>query len=100
MSDFEMHLSYIRRCFGHPRTEPARDPEEVATRVIEGDGRSDEAAAAVAYWCDCSEAEAQRFISDLKRKWRESIETSLFKSRQLTLDLAPGVDKGDVDDKD
>ena len=60
--------------------------------VIQGDGRSDEAAAAVAYWCDFTREDAEDFVTELRRKWREQVEASLFRSRQLPLDFTGSTD--------
>jgi hypothetical protein len=87
VNHFDMHLNYIRNYFGYPRKQPPRDPEAVEIAVIQGDGRSDEAAAAVSYWCDFTREEAEDFVTDVRRKWSEQVEASLSRPRQLPLDF-------------
>jgi len=62
-------LEWIRSRFGHPRTEAARDPVEVAVAVTQGDGRLPEAVAAVMYWSDMSMEDALNLVSDLRQNW-------------------------------
>ena len=62
--------------------------------MIQGDGRFDEAAAAVAYWCDYNQEQAERFVFELKRKWRESVRAHLLKPQQLAFDFGRGAEAG------
>lgn len=60
---------------GQPPDPPSdRDPVEVARTVLVGDGRRDEAAAAVSWWTGVSEAEAQAAVDAARcqNRWGET----------------------------
>lgn len=64
-------LAWIRSRFGHPRTEEARDPTEVAVAVTQGDGKLPEAVAAVMYWSDMSMEDALDLVGDIRQNWHK-----------------------------
>lgn len=67
--EIESDLAWIRSRFGHPRTEDARDPVEVAVAVTQGDGKLAEAVAAVMYWSDMSMEDALELVGGIRQNW-------------------------------